>query len=281
MLKRILLAIQFHTIIPVRVNGDVSAEDMTGSIPFFPLAGAVQGLVLAASALASAHFFDRYIAAALALAVYMIFSGGFDLDGLADTADALAVKSSGAPEADRLKRLKIMKDSHVGAMGVMALVISILLKFVLISGLIRQPASGTVFPHFFAPLLMMPVFSKWVTIPVMLHGKPARKDGLGRLFIGNTGIKEIIFASFVVSCLYFAAFHSHIGAAPFVSEVLLLLFSLGFLYIAGRAVAGFLSGRFGGLTGDHLGAITEVAEIAFLIIFLLWARFFWGVGTHI
>lgn len=274
MFKRILLAIQFHTIFPVRVNGDVTHEDMAGSVTYFPVAGAVQGFMLAASALAFSHFFESYIAAALALAVYTIFSGGFDLDGLADTADALSVKSSGDTEADRLKRLEIMKDSHVGAMGVMALILTILLKFVLINGLIAAAGNFHENHYFvFAPLFLMPVFSKWATIPVMFHGKPARKEGLGQIFIGNTGARDIFLSSFMVAALYFSAFRIS-GVVPLISGIFLLLFLLVFFYAAGILITGFLTKRFGGLTGDHLGAITEAAEIAFLIVFLLWVRSF-------
>ncbi|MDA8088181.1 MAG: adenosylcobinamide-GDP ribazoletransferase [Nitrospiraceae bacterium] len=274
MFKRILLAVQFHTVLPVKVNGPVQEEDMAGSIPFFPLAGAAQGFFLAVSAMAFAHFFDfdRYAAGALALAVYIILSGGFDLDGLADTADALSVKSCGDPEADRQKRLEIMKDSHVGAMGVIALIISILLKFVLISGLLALTE-----PYAFALLFMMPVFSKWATVPVMFHGKPARKEGLGRLFIGNAGAKDVALASLLLLCLWFAVFSSLFiyrqeGMLPQVHFPFLFLFFplIIFLYAEGRAAARFLSRKFGGLTGDHLGAITEASEILFLIAASLW-----------
>ncbi len=278
MFKRILLAVQFHTVLPVKVSGTVLEEDMAGSIPFFPLAGAAQGLLLAASAAVFALFFDRFIAGALSLAAYVIFSGGFDLDGLADTADALSVKSCGDPEADRKKRLEIMKDSHVGAMGVMALILSILLKFVLISGLL-----GLAGPAAFAMLFMMPVFSKWATIPAMFHGSPARKEGLGRIFIGNARGKDVLLASFLLALLFFAAsglfaYQHRFSAA---SMVILFLFLAVFLYGAGLAAVRVLSRNFGGLTGDHLGAITEASEAVFLVSALLFVRLASHAAPHL
>ena len=275
MLKRILLAVQFHTVLPVKISSGVSEKDMAGSVPFFPLAGAAQGFLLALPAIVFAHFFDRHTAGALALAVYIIASGGFDLDGLADTVDALSVKSCGDPEADREKRLQIMKDSHVGAMGAIAITVSILLKFVLVSGLIGMAGHLAGWAAF-ALLFMMPAFSKWATVPAMFHGKPARKDGLGRIFIGTTGAGDVAFASFLLACLYLTVFGllslAHGGPALNASRVYMFLFLIAFLYAAVRAALRVLTRNFGGLTGDHLGAITEAAEIAFLITALLWLR---------
>lgn len=282
MFKRALLAVQFHTVLPVKVSGTVLEKDMAGSVPFFPLAGAAQGLLLAASAALFTRFFDSYIAGALSLAAYVMSGGGFDLDGLADTADALSVKSCGDREADRKKRLEIMKDSHVGAMGVIALIISILLKFALISGLLRLAA-----PAAFALLFMMPAFSKWATIPVMFHGSPARKEGLGRIFIGNAGGKDVLLASFFLALLFFAAsglssYLHWLPAMPFSAYLFLFLFLTVFLYGAGLAAIRFLNRNFGGVTGDHLGAVTEASEAVFLVCAVLFVRFFAShAGPHL
>ena len=273
MIKRILLALQFHTIVPVKVNGDISGKEVASSAPWFPLAGAFQGFLLAASSLAFSNLFGPYIAGGLAVTVSIIASGGFDLDGLADTADALALKSSGDPAADRRKRLDIMKESTVGAMGVISIVISILMKFLLISGLLVSGRN----PAVFAVLFLMPAFSKWVTVPAMYHGKPARHDGLGRIFILHTGFQEMALSTLLVSGLYFAAFYLpvfYLKTVPPSACAGFLILLLVFFYILSVSAVRFFMKRWGGLTGDHLGALTELAEVFFLLMATLWLRYF-------
>ena len=78
------------------------------------------------------------VAAGLAVFCLILTNHGFDLDGLADTFDGLAVKSSGDPEKDRAKRLLVMKDSATGAAGVMAIAVVLLLKFVLVKAILGE-----------------------------------------------------------------------------------------------------------------------------------------------
>jgi cobalamin synthase len=76
-----------------------------------------------------------------------------------------------------------MKDSSTGAIGVTAIVFTILLKFVFLNFLLlNYPLFTVIYLLFF-----MPVFSKWVMIPGMFHGISARQDGLGKIFINDTG----------------------------------------------------------------------------------------------
>ncbi len=268
MIKRILLALQFHTIVPVKVSGEVTERDLARSAPFFPLAGALQGLLLAAASLALADAFGPNIGGGLSLAVLIIASGGFDLDGLADTADALAVKTSGDPEACRQKRLDIMKESTVGAMGVIAIVVSILLKFLLISGALASGYAPGRRWLVFALLFAMPAFSKWITLPAMYHGQPAREDGLGRIFIGNTGFREVACSTFLLAGIWLVAFYPalYLKDVSLTGCIEFFLFPLVFFYALGVLGVKFFAKKFGGLTGDHLGALTELAEALFLLI---------------
>src|SRR5271169_7213382 len=100
-MKEMLLAIQFLTIIPVTVKGTCSEEELARSTSFFPLAGALQGLLTALAAFAAMKIFPVEITSGLVILVLLLSNGGFDLDGLIDTFDALAVKSTGDREHDR------------------------------------------------------------------------------------------------------------------------------------------------------------------------------------
>lgn len=267
-MKHLLLAFQFLTIIPVRVNGDVSEKDIAQSACFFPVVGVFQGFLSSLSALLLLRLFSPEITAGLIVTLLIITNGGFHLDGLADTFDALAVKSKGDQEADREKMLAVMKDSTTGAIGVIAIVVSVLLKYLLVKNLFldSSPAAACAF------LLLMSVMSKWIMVPAMYHGRSARQNGLGRIFIENTGSDSLIFSSILtvficaaVAHLAMPAFYCGAIAWFFISAAFLLY---SFSFLSARAS----ERKFGGLTGDNLGAISEVSEIIFLLVVIVWLR---------
>jgi adenosylcobinamide-GDP ribazoletransferase len=108
-------ALSFITIIPA---GSWNDEVPLGRvIALFPVVGFLIGIFLF---LVGVLF--PSMSCALALAVWVIVTGAFHLDGLADTCDALAFGR------DKEERLRIMKDSHIGTFGVVAVVLVLLLK---------------------------------------------------------------------------------------------------------------------------------------------------------
>lgn len=266
-MKGILLAIQFMTIFPVRVGGDVTAREIGRSAAFFPLAGALQGICAAAALVALSRIFPPDITAGLLVLVLAVASGGFDLDGLADTADGLALKSSGDAGKDIVRRLAVMKDSATGAFGVLSLIMAVLLKYLflksVISGLPLVPAAGLVF--------LLPVFSKWMTVPPMWYGRPARRDGLGSLFIENAGGLCTLWATCLTAAICTALVAAGVFDAVPEAEIF-LAGAASVLAVTGYSGVRFLSSRFGGLTGDHFGALAEVSEILFLMGASVWLR---------
>jgi len=267
-MKHLLLAIQFLTIIPVKVKGDVTEKDMVSSAIFFPVAGACQGLVMVVAAVLSIKLFSPEVVCGLVVLAHVISNSGFDLDGLADTFDALSVKSSGDAAADIKKRLAVMKESTVGASGAIAITITLLLKFLLVWSLIRILPTGL----FFSTIFAMAVFSKWVTLPAMLHGVSARSDGLGRIFTDNITTGHVLFSSVILFAMGFISYgiSSKFGqlAGHAAMLVVLSLFLYGFSILAVR----FFSSRFGGITGDNFGAMSEISEILFLMGTYIWSR---------
>lgn len=265
-----LLAIQFLTIFPVRVRGEVSEKDMVNSTIFFPLAGASQGLMIILTAALMSRYFDAAVVCGFVLLAHIISNGGFDLDGLADTADAVSVKSSGNAAADLEKRLLVMKDSTIGAAGATVIVISILLKFLLLSSLFH--AAGRSF--FLAAIFMMTVFSKWVTVPAMLHSGSARKEGLGRIFIDNVRAGHLIGSTLVLLILFVvssvAVLQNRFNAGYLFLFVLLVVSQ----YLLSVAAVQFFRKRFNGMTGDTLGALSETSEIIYLMAAYIWLQHF-------
>ena len=265
-MRPLILAFQFLTIIPVKVSGAVSGKDLSRSTAFFPVVGAFQGLLAAVIARLSLTVFSGDTASALAITGLILCNGGFHLDGLADTFDALAVKSAGDERADRDRRLAIMKDSTTGAIGVVSIVLVILLKFVFMRELLIK-ASVDAASSF---LFLMPVFSKWVMVPSLYIGTSVRQDGLGKAFMDSVTLRTVAYSS--LSLLLFCAMTASLYLYKvFGAATLSLFFSLYatfavFSFITVR----FCTKRFGGLTGDMFGAVNEISEILFLFVTVLW-----------
>jgi adenosylcobinamide-GDP ribazoletransferase len=263
-MKGFLLAVQFLTIIPVRLRGTITEWQIAGSGVFFPLVGAFQGIIAALGAFFLAQVLPLELVSGLIVLILIATNGGFHLDGLADTFDAIAVKSTGDGDRDREKRLAVMKDSATGAIGVVAIVMAILLKYLLISSIFRKYDSGSTAYLLF----LMPVFSRWSMIPVMAHGRPARDEGLGRMFIDGTGVRNLVLSSLLLGAVYLlSTFLS--GFISILSAIRLFVISGLLLYSFSLLWTAFCSRRFGGLTGDTTGAVAEMADLAFLTIALL------------
>ena len=269
-MRGFLLALQFLTIVPVRVNGAVTGKDMSGSVAFFPLAGAFQGLLAVCTALVSAAFFSPEITSGLVLLALIVSNGGFHLDGLADTFDALSVKSGGDDAADREKKLRVMKDSTTGAIGVTAIVMALLLKFLFLNNMINS----TIKPVHYAFLFLMPVFSKWGMVLNMYHGTSARQDGLGKMFIENITLASVLLAALSLAFFYFAADRLYLHAAFGTGTIRLFIVLIVVFYVFCILSCKFFNNRFGGITGDTVGAAGEISEILFLMVTKLWLQRF-------
>jgi len=270
MFKQILIAFQFLTIIPLKVKGDISEKEISESASFFPVAGAFQGLLTAFAASLLIKLFSPEITAGLVILALIISNGGFHLDGLADTFDALAVKSSGNKDIDKSKRLSVMKDSSTGAIGMVAIVLVILMKFLFLKFLFMNSSQATCY----SLLFLMPVFSKWAMVPAMYHGISARQDGLGRIFIDNIKVEYVLFSSLLTIIFCFLAVQFYLYKMYGINSILLFPVLFAILYLFSFSSAKFFIRRFDGLTGDNFGAVSEISEILFLMVISIWLQHF-------
>jgi len=266
----LVTAFQFLTIIPLRTKSQISERDVYNSAAFFPFIGAFQGLFLVFLSCVFLKILSTEIATAFALSSYVLITGGFHLDGLSDTFDALSVKSSGDKERDIEKRLRVMKDSTVGPMGVIAIVFFLLLKYLLMADILRTDNPNKYFLFF-----LMPVFSKWAMVITMYHGRSARADGIGRTFLEHVGLRQIVFAtgvliSFLTGWYLLGYLAWNLSGQMVGLCVLLSFFETIFIMLVCFILKYLFNTRFGGLTGDNFGAIHEITEIVFLTIAILW-----------
>jgi len=234
-LARMMGAFGFLTILPV---GRRAAYDPVGMVPFFPLVGLGIGVLTAGVDALANQVFPPAVAAALDLMVLAVITGAFHLDGLADTADGLFAHH--APE----RALVIMKDSRVGAMGVVALVVCLMVKY---SGCRALGDSR------WAALMAAPALARASAVVAMIRLNYIRPGG-------GTG------APFFSRPLEWTAWA---GMAPAVAAPLFLGFgalAMLVVFLLGTgSILFFYRRRMGGVTGDMLGALIETMETVLLI----------------
>lgn len=244
-------ALQFLTRLPIRANLTYTDDLFRRSTAYYPVVGAVVGSLVAVSSWLLGLVVPAMPAAAIALGVWVAATGALHLDGLMDTADGLLSHRS------RERMLEIMKDSRVGAMGVVAGVLVLLLKLSLLSTLIVYPDG------WLALAVAAPAWSRWFAVWAIAGWPPAREgEGLGALFT-SVGRREGWAATGWAAALSLIAFFA-LGL-PWEAAV---GFTVGFALLAGVLgywLARAMAGKLGGLTGDTYGALIELVESALLL----------------
>ncbi|MBI5681994.1 MAG: adenosylcobinamide-GDP ribazoletransferase [Deltaproteobacteria bacterium] len=242
-MKGLFLAIQLLTIIPVKFIGKAEPSELGRSTAFFPIVGAIQGLILVISNMLLSKILPHGLADGLLLVVLILTNGGFHLDGFADTIDGIAGGNT------KEEKLKIMRDSQIGAIGVAALVLLILIKFIAINNLPVESKNAVLF--------LLPVFGRWAIVPMAYLSNYAREgEGLGKAFTEHTGKKEVIIAA-LFTILFSSVLLGKIGLV-YIGIVLL------FTYL----VTLYFKRSIGGVTGDVFGFHSELTEVLFLIMVL-------------
>jgi adenosylcobinamide-GDP ribazoletransferase len=185
------------------------------------------------------------LAATLAVAAWTWLTGSLHLDGLADLTDALA-----AAHRDPRKFFTVLSDPHVGAFGVVSIVLAIMLKT---AGLFEISGST---------LLALPLVPAWARLGPLAWGRWLKplKPGQGERFAWQIKTASIVLWTIVLLA----------GSA-----VLAPILCIAPIVIVAWGV--WLHRRLGGVTGDCLGAGVEVAEIV-LVIALGWVGQAGGLG---
>jgi len=231
------LAVSFLTIVPVR-TGEPGPGGLGASAAWFPLVGIVVGAFAGGVRVAAAPLLGTSVASVLALIALVAVTGALHQDGLADAADALGVRG------DRERRLAVMRDSAVGAFGVLALVGWALLFITALAALDDTEA--------LLALIAAAALARWAALLHAAAASPARTDGLGASFApaqAPLAIATVIaIAIATLSC----------GALPGLAAVGAALLASALLTIWSRH-------SLGGRTGDTLGATVALAEAAVLL----------------
>jgi len=223
-------ALQFLTILPL---GRSDIFDTQKLIPYFPIVGMIVGLLLAGFDMTVSHFWPQPAVAVMDIVFLVLVTGAFHLDGLADAADGLL------GHRPREKALEIMKDSRIGAMGLMAVLCCLAIKWAGIQSLTGHPRSLF--------LLLIPAYSRSGMLIGMRFLPYGRTAGTGLSFFEN----PLAPADFKWILL------------PLAGSILLgwqgIWLNMTFVLTL-TVILGYYRRRMGCITGDMLGAMMEVME---------------------
>lgn len=235
-------AVQFLTRIPVKLPAPIPHVRV---VPWFPIVGALVGGVVGAIAWGLGQVTTMAVAAAVAVVFGLLATGAFHDDGLADIADAFGGGWT------REQRLKILKDPRHGTYGVAALTSSILLRVVAVAALSpTAAAAGLVAAH---------TLGRSAAVATMLVAPVAGEAGLGA---GHA--RDVRPASVVVGIVAGVAIST--GAILWAGlPAWTVVAFVGAAAVAAAGVTTLAVRKVGGINGDVLGAIEQVAEITILV----------------
>ncbi|MFV3406691.1 MULTISPECIES: adenosylcobinamide-GDP ribazoletransferase [Pseudomonas] len=233
------IALQFLSSLPVSLPGMPAPREMGRSLLFYPVVGALFGMLLwLASTLM--HGMAAPLHAALLLALWVLLSGGLHLDGLADSADAWL-----GGFGDRERTLQIMKDPRSGPIAVVTLVLVLLLKFCALWVLVERGAG--------AWLVLAPVVGRAAMLGLFLSTPYVRQGGLGAALAEHLPRRAA--GRVLLGC----------GLACVLLGGMQALWALTLALVAFACLRRLMCQRLGGTTGDTAGALLELLELAVVV----------------
>ena len=243
MIKKFVTAVQFLTIFTLNKKHEVSENDLAKSMVYFPLVGFALGFILVNADKGLLLVFPHTIVNVLLIVIMVLITRAFHIDGLADTLDGLM------GGYDSKSRLHIMKDSRLGTAGVIGVVLLLLVKYVVLNSLFSSSKVEA--------LLTAPMLARWSQTLMVYKANYGREEGMGGAFVGHLRGNNMI-----------AAFTTAFGLAVWVngwSALYLVAGVLAFTFLA----RWYLVKRLGGVTGDTIGAVSELNEVLVLLFLVV------------
>ncbi|MCP3104468.1 adenosylcobinamide-GDP ribazoletransferase [Myxococcus sp. K15C18031901] len=244
-MQRLFAGIAFLSRIPVPGAASFDAADVGRSTLCFPVVGALLALVLVGVRHAVYPLLPSTVAAFLLLGVLALLTGALHLDGLADMADGFG---GGRTKEDVLR---IMRDHVIGAYGGVALLFVVGLKVSALAALLERGQADTA-------LLVALVLGRWASVPMGWLLPYARRSagGLGMAITDHVGRVEVFGATLVAAGVAVGLLGWRGGVA------------LGAVACASALQGLWCMRKIDGITGDTLGANTEVCEALVFVLVL-------------
>ena len=235
-----LIGLQFLTQLPIWTKRS-TPNHIANSYYFYPVIGFLIGAGAVLVRRILMIVFPLSFSIAIVLAFLIWISGGLHEDGLADVADAMG---GGWTRDDRLR---IMKDSRIGAFGASILILALLAKYAALTSMNAARLD--------ASIVTAQILGRWAFLPMGYFNRYAH-EGLGSEFMKGLSAKAVAVATILS-----------------IAGVIVLCRIQGILALAMAAVIIALTSiyfrrRIGGVTGDCFGATFQFVEIATYAAFL-------------
>lgn len=243
MFRNFITAVQFLTIVTVKKDHKTDENELAESMVYFPIVGFGLGCILVYADKGLLWLLPHSIANALLIVIAVVITRALHIDGLADTLDGLM------GGYDRKSRLHIMKDSRLGTAGAIGIVFLLLVKYAALNNLFSGEKV--------AALLVAPVLARWSQTLMVFRADYGREQGMGSAFVGHLRGSGLIAASVVAIGL--AGWVS--GTSAFYLVTTVVLFTLLSRWYFMR--------KLGGVTGDTIGAVSELNEVLVLLLFVI------------
>jgi adenosylcobinamide-GDP ribazoletransferase len=247
-----LVAMQLLTRLPAPALPGFQPSWLSQSARYFPLVGVLVGSINVGIWWLLGHWLPTSVSVGLMLAASLLVTGAFHEDGFADTCDGIG----GGAATDRV--LAIMKDSRIGAYGAIGIFFMLGVKW---TALVALPPAAF-------PLIVIGahMFSRWCSSGLIWRLRYIRIDGDAKAkpFADSLSAREWILSGAIgvlgIVPIAFACIHQ---SGRFEAEALGT--AVGAAAITALIAAAYFRQRIGGYTGDCLGAVQQLTELAFLL----------------
>jgi adenosylcobinamide-GDP ribazoletransferase len=239
LLEDLLSSFQFLTRLPLP-SFRAMPDSVSRAAKFFPVVGLVIGLGAAALHRILVGITGQHLTALSVLSYLVLVTGGLHEDGLADAADGFG----GGWSKDKI--LLIMRDSRIGVFGTIALVLSLLARYTLLTDLApSQFSSYVVIAH---------VLCRWTTLPLGTFLRAAREgEGQGAQVAQRISRFTLVFGTVVSLAICFLLLREHMWLPVAVATTITILTGI------------YYRSQIGGVTGDCFGATNQLTEIAIYV----------------
>ncbi|MEE1175958.1 MAG: adenosylcobinamide-GDP ribazoletransferase [Paludibacteraceae bacterium] len=243
-MKRLIAALSFFTRIPFWRLSSLESRHYENIVPMWPVAGILTGVVMSCTFYMTSLVLPNTVAIVIAMISRILMTGGLHEDGFADFCDGFGGGSTGLPDKDRERTLRIMKDSFIGTYGVLGLIFYCLLLWNILFSL------SDLLPlwKMMICMIVVDVFSKFMS-SMIVYFLPYARDA-------ENAKNKIVYNK---------------GSRPYIAMLLsVITLNAPVLFLLFR----WMKNRIGGYTGDCCGATFLLMELYnYLILLIICERF--------
>lgn len=243
-MKRLIAALSFFTRIPFWRLSSLESRHYENIVPMWPVVGILTGVVMSCTFYMTSLVLPNTVAIVIAIISRILMTGGLHEDGFADFCDGFGGGSTGLPDKDRERTLRIMKDSFIGTYGVLGLIFYCLLLWNILFSL------SDLLPlwKMMICMIVVDVFSKFMS-SMIVYFLPYARDA-------ENAKNKIVYNK---------------GSRPYIAMLLsVITLNAPILFLLFR----WMKNRIGGYTGDCCGATFLLMELYnYLILLIICERF--------